>query len=172
MNLAKKYFAVVLGVAVLATSASAMPTTVNVGPLDAVPGGTATATEAALISDGTSGTVTATLVGTGPGSLFGESFTFTIDGVSQTPLFTLQPGLGFIAQTFTVSGAFLASATSDGFLNFGFTSTSGVPADGSFEAALNYNAVPEPTTFAMLGIGAIVGCSAFRRRRTEISIAA
>ena len=150
-------------------SVHAMPVLVEVGPVLATPGGTTSVLNVpAPLSDGSSsGVATVTLESTA-GALIGQNFTFSLNGTALSPLFTLGPGTGFITKTFLLSSMQLSGFTSGGTLDFGFSSTAGVPATANYSAAVSYNAVPEPATFTLLAVGAFVGgCVARKRRRRE-----
>ncbi len=75
-----------------------------------------------------------------------------------------------IVGTVSLTAAQLASVYSNGAFRFGFNSSVFV-SDGSVEASLTYNAVPEPAAMTLLAVGgAVAGFGAIRRRRQSAGI--
>jgi hypothetical protein len=116
---------------------------------------------AALV--GTTGTLTVTASGNLANNVavFAALDSFNIGTVRATDSF----GPGVIQKTFSVSASTLASILSNGSVLFKFrSSTATVPSPYAVTGVLSYATVPEPTSMAILGLGAI-GALGFRRRK-------
>lgn len=185
MNLAKKYLAVVLGVAVLATSASAM---LVVQPFSGAVTGSSRTIDIDLprglnVGDGLLA-ITGTFFAEGstfdvavqdvPGSTFislnAASSEFTV-----FPFLQAAGGLAAVAltQQFAIPEAILASAIDLNDLTLRITQPAVGPSCNpvrNFSGTVSY-AVPEPATMTMLAIGGLAGCGAIRRRRTVTALA-
>ncbi len=125
-----------------------------------------------------SGTLTLTATGDVDGQAFEEWVdSFELDGgfigragngFGGTVVANTDPGLPGpwkLTQTFVLSESLIETIISDGFVDWLFKAAPSVGNGGSIGAELKYEAVPEPTSMALLGLGACGALGMVIRRR-------
>ena len=158
----------IVGVFTASQSASALSVSVSSGVF-AMPHSSFTKTLSVAAPAWLSGTGTLTFTGIGDyDDLNGqESVNLSINGGFVGT--ASRSGMNFVGNTltqqFTVSEAIMATIDGINNLDFTFATSKFVSGGSTVSATLDYNAVPEPTTLAILGLGALGAVAARRRRK-------